>query len=129
MSASPNLSTTVRTTGHNPGATSFDKWLLNKDWRVRDLAAPPAGSRLLPVRGDNGVPLIGHSLEALRLGLDFGLARYEQYGPVSWMRAFGVKIVSAAGGEATQAVLANKDKSFSQQGWAYFIGPFFHRGL
>ncbi|MEV4316999.1 cytochrome P450 [Actinocrispum sp. NPDC049592] len=129
MSASPNLSTAVRSTSHTPGATSFDKWLLNKDWPVRELAGPPSGSQLLPVRGDNGVPLIGHSLEALRLGLDFALARYQTFGPVSWMRAFGVKIVAVAGGDATQAILTNKDKSFSQQGWSYFIGPFFRRGL
>jgi len=89
----------------------------------------PGGSSLDAVPGDGGIPLIGHSLEALRLGLDFGLKRYETYGPVSWMRVFGVRIVGIAGGDATQIVLANKDKTFSQQGWTYFIGPFFRRGL
>jgi cytochrome P450 len=45
------------------------------------------------------------------------------------MRAFGVKLVGISGGDAMQTVLANKDKTFSQQGWTYFIGPFFRRGL
>jgi cytochrome P450 len=123
------MSTSTRTAPHTPGATSFDKWLLNKDWRSSDLASPPAGSSLTAIPGDAGFPLLGHSLEALRTGLDFGLKRYETYGPVSWMRAFGVTMVAAAGGDAIQAVLTNKDKSFSQQGWTYFIGPFFRRGL
>jgi cytochrome P450 len=123
------MSTPTRTATHTPGATRFDEWLLNKQWRTSELVAPPAGSSLEPVPGDGGIPLIGHSLEALRLGLDFGLKRYETYGPVSWMRVFGVRIVGIAGGDATQIVLTNKDKTFSQQGWTYFIGPFFRRGL
>jgi cytochrome P450 len=120
---------TTRAASHTPGATRFDKWLLNREWSQRELAAPPSGSSLDAVPGDGGLPLIGHSLEALRLGLDFGLKRYETYGPVSWMRAFGVRVVGVAGGDAIQTVLTNKDKAFSQQGWAYFIGPFFRRGL
>ncbi|MFB9304953.1 cytochrome P450 [Kibdelosporangium philippinense] len=111
------------------GATRFDEWLLNKRWRSSELTHVPEGSALKAVPGDGGIPLIGHSLTALRLGLDFGLKRYETYGPVSWMRAFGVNIVGVAGGDATQVVLTNKDKVFSQQGWTYFIGPFFKRGL
>ena len=55
--------------------------------------------------------------------------RYEQYGPVSWSRVFGVDVVSVFGGEAIEAVMMNRDRAFSQSGWEYFIGPFFHRGL
>ena len=107
----------------------IDKWLLNRRWAPRDLSAPPAGSDLEPVPGDPGLPLLGHSLEMLRLGVRYGLKRYETHGPVSWVRAFGITIVAAAGPEAAQVVLANKDKAYSQQGWTYFIGPFFNRGL
>jgi cytochrome P450 len=114
---------------HMPGATKFDEWLLETNWRRKEFGAVPAGSGLKPIPGDSGLPLLGHSLEALRLGLDFGLKRYETYGPVSWMKAFGVNIVGIAGGDAIQVVLTNKDKAFSQQGWTYFIGPFFRRGL
>jgi cytochrome P450 len=106
---------------------AFDRWLMDRTWPRRDLAAPPAG--LKPVPGDPGLPLLGHSLEMLRLGLGYAMRRYEQYGPVSWVRAFGVNVVSACGPEATQVVLANRDKAYSQQGWEYFIGPFFNRGL
>ena len=107
----------------------IDKWLLNRKWPSRLLSVPPAGSVLAPVPGDPGMPLLGHSLEMLRLGVRYGLKRYETHGPVSWVRAFGITIVAAAGPEAAQVVLANKDKAYSQQGWTYFIGPFFNRGL
>ncbi|MBE1470947.1 cytochrome P450 [Kibdelosporangium phytohabitans] len=117
------------TTTHVPGATRFDEWLLNKSWRSSELTNVPNGSGLKAVPGDGGIPLVGHSLEALRLGLDFGLKRYETYGPVSWMNAFGVRMVMVTGGDATQVVMTNKDKVFSQKGWEYFIGPFFRRGL
>jgi cytochrome P450 len=106
-----------------------DNWLLNRKWAPRDLSAPPAGSDLKPVRGDAGLPLLGHSLEMLRLGVRYGLKRYETHGPVSWMKSFGAKIVAAGGPEAAQVVLANKDKAYSQEGWNFFIGPFFPRGL
>jgi cytochrome P450 len=105
----------------------FDRWLMDRDWPTKNLATPPAG--LKPVPGDPGLPVLGHSLEMLRLGLDYAMKRYEQYGPVSWVRAFGVNVVSASGPDATQVVLANKDKAYSQKGWEYFIGPFFNRGL
>jgi cytochrome P450 len=107
----------------------LDRWLLNRRWPPRDLSAPPPGSDLKPVSGDRGLPLLGHSLEMLRLGVRYGLRRYETHGPISWVRAFGVTMVSAAGPDAAQEVLSNKDKAFSQQGWTYFIGPFFNRGL
>jgi cytochrome P450 len=107
----------------------IDKWMLNRKWAPKDLSAPPAGSDLEAVPGDAGLPLLGHSLEMLRLGVRYGLKRYETHGPVSWVRAFGITMVSAAGPEAAQVVLANKDKAYSQQGWTYFIGPFFNRGL
>jgi cytochrome P450 len=106
---------------------AFDRWLMDRQWPRKALAKPPAG--LKPIPGDPGLPVLGHSLEMLRLGLDYAMKRYEQYGPVSWVRAFGVNVVSATGPEATQVVLANKDKAYSQQGWEYFIGPFFNRGL
>jgi cytochrome P450 len=107
----------------------IDEWMLNRKWAPRDLATPPAGSDLEPVPGDRGLPLLGHSIEMLRLGVRYGLKRYETHGPVSWLRAFGITLVSGAGPDAAQVVLTNKDKAYSQQGWTYFIGPFFNRGL
>jgi cytochrome P450 len=105
-----------------------ERWL-GASWPVRELAAPPAGSGLKPVLGDDGPPVVGHALEMMRFGLDFSLRRYEQYGPVSWMGGFGRRIVSLSGPEATQIALVNKDKAFSQEGWKFFIENFFERGL
>jgi cytochrome P450 len=122
----------MSTVAHPPYALDrnpLDDWLLHRQWPSRDLAAPPAGSDLLPVPGDVGLPVLGHSLEVLRLGLSFAMKRYQTHGPVSWARAFGIRVVSAAGPDATQVVLANRDKAYSQRGWEYFIGPFFKRGL
>jgi cytochrome P450 len=106
---------------------ALDRWLMDRSWRTKDLTAAPPG--LKPVPGDPGLPVLGHSLEMLRLGLNYAMRRYRTHGPVSWVRAFGVRVVSASGPDATQVVLANKDKAYSQQGWEYFIGPFFNRGL
>ncbi len=97
--------------------------------RGRPLATPPRGSGLLAVPGDPGVPLIGHGLEWMRYGPRFERARVARYGPVSWMKAFGIEMVMVGGADATQAVLTNKDKAFSQSGWNLFFDPFFRRGL
>ncbi|ASR39465.1 cytochrome P450 [Prauserella marina] len=110
-----------------PGAV--DERILAQRWPVRELAAPPEGSGLQPVLGDAGPPLIGHTLTMMRYGAAYGLRRYEQYGPVWWSGAFGRRIVTVTGPEATQAVLVNKDKAFSQEGWKFFIEKFFNRGL
>jgi cytochrome P450 len=49
---------------------------------------------------------------------------------VSWLRAFGVRIISVQGPDATGEVLQNKSRAFaSGPGWSFLIGPFFHRGL
>jgi cytochrome P450 len=105
-----------------------EKWF-NQEWPATPLVTPPPGSDLKPVMGDTGAPIIGHSLDFMRFGIDWGLRRYETYGPVSWMRAFGRDIVSLTGPDATQIALTNKDKAFSQEGWKFFIEKFFHRGL
>lgn len=98
-------------------------------WPVHDLAPAPAGSCLKPVQGTSGLPLLGHTLDYIRFGSDFTRARYERLGPVSWMGAFGTKMVVVAGPDATQEALTTKAKSFSQDGWTYLIDAFFHRGL
>ncbi len=74
-------------------------------WPVRELAPPPAGSGLKPVLGTAGMPLLGHTLDYIRFGSNFSRARYQRLGPVSWMGAFGTKIVAVAGPDAIQEVL------------------------
>lgn len=101
----------------------------SRRWPVTDLATPPEGSDLRPVRGDYGTPIVGHLLDYIRFGTEFGRERYDCYGPVSWMGAFGTRMAMVTGPEATQRVLTNADKAFSQGGWRFLIDRFFHRGL
>ena len=98
--------------------------------RDQPLAPPPPGSGLAPILGDPGYPVLGHSLDFFGDVMAFGRRRYDTYGPLSWSRAFGTRIVSVLGPEAAGEVLLNRDKAFANgPGWAYFIGPFFERGL
>lgn len=101
----------------------------SEHWPIRELAPTRSPSDLKPVQGTAGLPLLGHTLDYIRFGSDFTRARYERFGPVSWMGAFGTKMVIVAGPEATQEALTTKSKSFSQDGWTYLIDAFFHRGL
>src|SRR5882762_3243344 len=117
------------TLGSFPGAGVVERRLRTHAWPARPLAGAPPGSGLVAVPGDAGLPVVGHTFEMLRSGPDYMMQRYREYGPVSWAHSLGTTIVAAVGPDATQAVLANKDKAFSQTGWEYFIGPFFRRGL
>ncbi|PXY19095.1 cytochrome P450 [Prauserella muralis] len=112
-----------------PLPRAVDERILARRWPEGELAPPPPGSGLKPVLGDAGPPVIGHTLRLMRYGVDYGLRRYERYGPVWWSGAFGRRIVTLTGAEATQLALVNKDKAFSQEGWRFFIERFFHRGL
>ncbi|WP_425468474.1 cytochrome P450 [Prauserella rugosa] len=112
-----------------PLPEAIDRRLLRQRWPSGELATPPAGSGLRPVLGDAGAPVVGNTLTQMRFGVQYGLERFERYGPVSWTGAFGRRIVTLTGADATQVALVNKDKAFSQEGWRFFIDRFFHRGL
>jgi cytochrome P450 len=112
-----------------PGHLALARALSKVPWRQRPLAQVPPGSGLLPVLGAGGLPVIGRSADIILDGPTFSERAYERYGPVSWTRAFGIRVVMALGPDATQAIFTNRDKAFSQSGWEYFIGPFFRRGL
>jgi len=114
-----------------PAPRKVDEALLDltRRWSVHPLAEPPAGTGLKPVLGDRGWPLLGHTIDYIRFGAALGRDRYQRFGPVSWMGAFGTRMVVVAGPAATQSVLANTDKAFSQDGWTFLIDSFFHRGL
>ncbi|GAA3239428.1 cytochrome P450 [Pseudonocardia petroleophila] len=95
--------------------------------RAVDLATAPPGLAAVP--GDQGLPVLGRTLEYIRYGSDFTRARHAHYGPVSWAGFLGERVVMAAGPDATRAVLTNADKAYSQDGWRYLIDRFFGRGL
>ena len=79
--------------------------------------------------GDAGAPVVGHTFELIHFGPDYHSRRQQSFGPVSWVGAFGRRIVVLSGPDAAQAALTNGDKALSQDGWDYFIGRFFGRGL
>ncbi|MDF2826194.1 MAG: cytochrome [Mycobacterium sp.] len=91
---------------------------------------PPAGSPLVPVPGDYGLPFLGHILSSAAEPLDFARRRYAEYGPVSWAGGVGFRIVTLLGPDALETAWLNKDKALSStRGWQPVIGPFFHRGI
>ncbi len=80
--------------------------------------------------GEPGLPLVGFTLELLYRPVDVVLRLEEKYGPVFWGSAFGLNAVFMVGADANQLVLRNQEGAFSNnQGWDYFIGTFFNRGL
>jgi cytochrome P450 len=100
------------------------------DTPSRPLAEPPPGSGLKPVMGTGGLPVIGTSLEIIGDNLPLARQQLARFGELSWTYAFGIKSVSVLGPEAIGEVLANRDRAFSnEQGWSYFIGPFFRGGV
>jgi cytochrome P450 len=114
---------------HFPGDRLLDRAEARFGVKPVPLAEPPAGSDLKPVMGERGLPGVGKSLEFIRDGEQGALRMARKYGPIYWGRLFGANIVSAVGPDAVQEILQNKDKAYSQDGWVYFIGPFFTRGL
>lgn len=80
--------------------------------------------------GMPGLPVIGNGLAFLSDPIGSGLRASAQLGPVFWNNALGLTMVSMAGPDANQFVLRNRGDLFSNnQGWDYFIGKFFHRGI
>jgi cytochrome P450 len=94
-----------------------------------ELSPAPKDSGLQSVPGDMGLPILGHALTAMALGIEFLNSRLETYGEISWMRGLAMPFVLALGPEAAQEVFANNDHAFSQKGQELFLGRFFTRGL
>jgi hypothetical protein len=93
---------------------------------MRVLAEAPDGSDLKPVPGDSGLPFIGHTLDMLRDPIGSAHRRNEKYGPVSWGKILGRRMVAVLGPDAAEVVLVNRDKAFANgPAWSFFIGPFF----
>jgi len=94
------------------------------------IESPEADDRAAPVPGDGGLPVLGYTAQFVSGKLTTSRERYDRYGPVSWIRVFGLKVVTAQGPDACGEVLQNRSHAFgSGPGWSFLIGPFFHRGL
>jgi cytochrome P450 len=97
---------------------------------VQSLADPPAGSGLLAVMGDPGIPVVGHTIEFLDDGLRHSRRYYEQFGTVFWLNTLGGRWAQVIGPTGLETVLANRDGAFSNKlGWDPLIGAFFDRGV
>jgi cytochrome P450 len=95
-------------------------------------SAPRRSKSAVPshVPGDNGLPILGHTLGVLKGTYYTDRRRYDRYGPVTRMRAFGMNAIMVQGPDGVGEVLQNRDHAFaSGPGWSFLIGPFFHRGL
>jgi cytochrome P450 len=114
---------------HFPGDEVLDKVQQRVGVEPQPLSTPPPGSGLQTIMGERGLPGIGKSLRMIRDPEALMRDMHAKYGDIFWSHSFGVRIVSAVGPDAVQEVLQNKGKVFSQEGWVYFIGPFFTRGL
>ncbi|MEV6280079.1 cytochrome P450 [Nocardia sp. NPDC051832] len=111
-----------------PGEHLIDRVLRRIPERPRVLASPPRASDTTAVHGDIGLPYLGRSLQYLRWGPAEMMDRHRRYGPVTMSRSLGVERVLVTGPEGIDQVLGMRRRDFGQ-GWNYFIGPFFWRGL
>ena len=94
------------------------------------LAAPPPGSGLKPAMGEPGLPFVGQVFGFLTDPIGQARTGYQLYGTVAWGGGPGGRVVRVLGPEGIGTVLANRDRAFSnEEGWNFFIGPFFHRGV
>ena len=91
---------------------------------------PVPTSALAHIPGDNGWPLVGHTLVVLSDPKGFVERRAERYGPVYRSHAFGQSNVSLLGPDANEFVLLDSQKLFSSMlGWSVLLGRLFPRGL
>lgn len=121
------MSATVAVRARGTAATVLARLPLT---RIRPLAEPPAGSGLKPVMGDPGFPVLGHSFEFFSDALAVSRRLHAKFGQVAWVNVVGTRLVLVLGPDALETVLVNRDQAFSnREGWDYFIGPFFDRGV
>jgi cytochrome P450 len=101
--------------------------------RATAYEAPPAptpGGALSHIPGDDGWPILGHTLPLLADPKDFVERRAQRFGLVYRSRAFGQSNVSLLGPEANELVLLDSQKIFSSGlGWDVILGRLFPRGL
>jgi cytochrome P450 len=91
---------------------------------------PAPTSALAHIPGDDGWPLVGHTLVVLSDPKGFVEGRAERYGLVYRSHAFGQSNVSLLGPEANEFVLLDSQKLFSSTlGWSVLLGRLFPRGL
>lgn len=82
------------------------------------------------IPGDDGMPILGQTLNTLRDTQSFIQGMYERFGPVFRTYNFFERRVVFSGPDAAELILMDRDKNFSNRlGWDHFLGRFFHNGL
>jgi cytochrome P450 len=85
---------------------------------------------LIHLPGEDGWPVVGNTLAALKDPLRHVQAMYDKYGPVYRDHMFGMRSVVMIGSEANELVLFDREKNFSSSGgWGYVLDRLFPRGL
>lgn len=88
------------------------------------------GSALDHIPGDDGMPVLGTTLEQLKDPVGFTNRMVGRFGKVYRAKSFGGRGVSLVGPEANELVLFDRDKIFSsEQGWGPVLNLLFPRGL
>jgi cytochrome P450 len=95
-----------------------------------DGATHPVGKSLAHIPGDDGWPLIGHTLAIIADHQRFVEERAQRFGMVYRSRAFGYPNVTLLGPDANELVFLDSQKLFSSAlGWGIVLDKLFSRGL
>jgi cytochrome P450 len=90
----------------------------------------PTRHALAHLPGEDGWPIVGNTLAALKDPVGHGDAMYRKYGAVYRDHLFGVRSVAMLGPEANELVLFDRDNNFSStDGWGFLLDRLFPRGL
>ncbi|MFE3291545.1 cytochrome P450 [Rhodococcus sp. NPDC059234] len=93
------------------------------------LAPAPAGSGLKPIQG-TGHPGVLELLRFFRDPVKMVGSRREEFGDITYIKAFGLKFVIPLTPDGSQLVAMNRQKAFAAEpAWGFLIGPFFRRGI
>jgi cytochrome P450 len=90
----------------------------------------PQRHPLAHIPGEEGWPIVGNTISALKDPVGHADVMYRKYGPVYRDHLFGVRTVAMLGPEANELVLFDRDKNFSSShGWGFLLDRLFPRGL
>src|SRR5262245_30528038 len=95
-----------------------------------DARTKPQRHPLSHLPGEDGWPIVGNTLAALKDPVRHVQAMYRKHGPVYRDHLFGVRSVAMLGPEVNEFVLLDRDSNFSSSdGWSYLLDRVFPRAL
>ena len=85
---------------------------------------------LKTIPGENGLPIVGHTLKFISNCYNLFDEMHEKYGSVYYNRFLQVKAIHLLSPEANEFVLLDRNKNFSsRQAWNTSLGKLFPNGL